>query len=62
MSQDRPNNRPKSAEPTPLSSLKSRLARAIYIAAIAVATFGWLWFFLWIARQLIELVFGSGQQ
>ena len=51
----------KSAEAIPLS-LKSRLTRAIYIAAIAVATFGWLWFFLWIVRQLIELVFGSGQQ
>ena len=43
-------------------SLKSWIARAIYLAAIAVATFGWLWFILWIARQLIELVFGSGQQ
>jgi hypothetical protein len=43
-------------------SLKSRFARAIYLAAIAVATLGWLWFFAWIARKLIELVFGSGQE
>jgi hypothetical protein len=42
-------------------SLKSRFARAIYLLAIAVATLGWLWFFAWIARKLIELVFGSGQ-
>jgi hypothetical protein len=42
-------------------SLKSRFARAIYLAAIAVATLGWLWFFAWITRTLIELVFGSGQ-
>jgi len=38
-------------------SLKSRFARAIYLAAIAVATLGWLWFF----AKLIELVFGSGE-
>jgi hypothetical protein len=43
-------------------SLKSRFASAIYFAAVAVATFGWLWFFVWIAQKLIELVFGSGQQ
>ena len=42
-------------------SLKSRIARAIYLAAITVATLGWLWFFARIARKLIELVFGSGQ-
>jgi len=42
-------------------SLKSRLALAIYVATIVLAAFGWLWFFVLIARKLIELAFGSGQ-
>jgi len=43
-------------------TIKSRFARAIYFAAIVLATFGWLWFFALIAQKLIELVFESGQQ
>jgi len=38
-------------------SLKYRFARAIYLAAIGVATLGWLWLFAWIARKLFEIVF-----
>jgi hypothetical protein len=29
------------------------LMRAIYLAAIAVATIGWLWFLVWMAKQLV---------
>jgi hypothetical protein len=42
-----------SAEPTPLSARRYGLVRAIYLAAIAVATFGWLWLIAWIAFQLV---------
>ena len=36
-------------------SLKSRFVRAVYLVAVTVATFGWLWLFSRIALWLIEL-------
>jgi hypothetical protein len=42
-----------SAEPAPLPALRYSLAHAAYIAAIAVATLGWLWLMAWIALKLI---------
>jgi hypothetical protein len=42
----------RSAEPAPLPAPRHRLAPVIYIAAIAVATLGWLWFIGWIALKL----------
>jgi len=38
-------------------SLKYGFARAIFLAAIGLATLGWLWLFAWIARKLFEIVF-----
>jgi hypothetical protein len=40
-------------ESASLSSLRYSLIRAVYLAAIAVATLGWLWFLVWMAEQLI---------
>ncbi len=42
------DNRRPSAEPAP----RHGLARVIYVAAIAVATIGWLWLIGWIALKL----------
>ena len=56
------NTRFLSDEHATFSSLKSRLVRAVYLVAVAVATFGWLWLFSRIALWLIELISGSGQQ
>jgi hypothetical protein len=44
------DNRRPPAEPAPVQ--RHGLARAIYIAAIAVATIGWLWLIGWIALKL----------
>jgi hypothetical protein len=35
------------------SSMRHVLMRAVYLAAIAVATIGWLWFLVWAATQLV---------
>jgi hypothetical protein len=42
-----------SAEPAPSPALKSRLVLAVYVAAIAVATIGWLSLIAWTALKLI---------
>jgi len=41
-----------SPEPTPSPAWRSRLALAGYVAAIALATLGWLWLIAWIAFKL----------
>jgi hypothetical protein len=40
-------------ESAALSSLRYSLVRAIYLAAIAAATVGWLWLIAWCASWLI---------
>jgi hypothetical protein len=35
------------------SSRRFRFVHVIYLLAIAVATFGWLWLIAWIALQLL---------
>jgi hypothetical protein len=42
-----------SAAPARLPALRHGLAHVVYIAAIAVATLGWLWLIVWIALELI---------
>jgi hypothetical protein len=42
-----------SEEPAPVSARKYNLMRTVYIAAIALATLGWLWLIGWIALQLV---------
>jgi hypothetical protein len=37
----------------PLSSRRDSFVRAVYLAAIAVATLGWLWLIAWCAMHLI---------
>jgi hypothetical protein len=37
----------------PVSGRRQRLVRAVYLAAIASATLGWLWLIAWIALQLV---------
>jgi hypothetical protein len=39
-------------ESAPVSGRRNSLMRTVYLAAIAVATLGWLWLIAWIARQL----------
>ena len=56
------NTRLLSGEHATFSSLKSKLLRTVYLVAVTVVTFGWLWLFSPIALWLIELVSGSGQQ
>jgi len=46
------NNRRPSAEPAPLPARRHGLAQVIYVAAIALATLGWLWLIGWIALKL----------
>jgi len=36
-----------------LSNWRYNLARAVYLAAIAVATLGWLWLLTWMVKQLV---------
>jgi hypothetical protein len=32
---------------------KDGVVKAVYLAAIGLATIGWLWLIVWIARQMI---------
>ena len=32
---------------------EGRIAKAVYLAAIGLATIGWLWLITWVAMQLI---------
>jgi hypothetical protein len=48
--QDRPFQ---SAEDAGPSARSYSLVRAVYLAAIGVATIGWLWLIAWIAMQLV---------
>jgi hypothetical protein len=47
------HTRLQSAGPAPLTAPRHGLAQVIYIAAIALATLGWLWLIGWIALTLI---------
>jgi hypothetical protein len=42
-----------SAEAAAPSARSYSLVRAVYLAAIGVATIGWLWLIAWIAMQLV---------
>jgi hypothetical protein len=32
---------------------EGRVAKAVYLAAIGIATIGWLWLIIWAVRQMI---------
>ena len=32
---------------------EGRVAKFVYLAAIGLATIGWLWFIVWVVRQMI---------
>lgn len=44
---------PDSPENAPAAARKYDLVRAAYLAAIGVATLGWLWLITWIAFQFV---------
>lgn len=50
------------AESAPAPARKYSLVCSIYLAAIAVATLGWLWVIAWTGLQLIQLVVGFWSQ